>query len=803
MKLKSLFILLLASVLPSFTYAQNITQVVKGQILDAQSELPLIGATIELISDSKQLGSSTDIDGYFSLTGVPVGRQGFAIHYLGYESITLPNVEVGAGKQVVLEIRMEESLEQLEEVVIIGEVAKDRSQNELATISSRQFSMEEVNRYSGGRSDVGRLAGNFAGVSTADDSRNDIVIRGNSPTGVLWRLEGIPIPSPNHFSTVGTTGGPVSALNTNLLKNSDFMTSAFPAEYGNATSGVFDIGFRNGNKDETEYTIQMGAITGFEGMVEGPVRSSSNGSYLVAARYSSVGIAQSLGAEIGTNAVPYYKDLAFKVDLGKSKWGNFSMFGIVAQSDIEFLREEVDETDLFSADDEDARADSKFGVIGIKNNYLINDNTYLRTVLGVSGTSVDFSRDRYYNMDLEDEFSSPFVEGNDRLGRVSLSSYVNKKFDAQLTTRAGILIESYKANLSFKSAEFGIDDDQDGVFDLIKVYDFEGYSTNVEPYVQAQYKINQKWTFNGGLHMQYNSLNDQLVVEPRTALNFKVHPQHTLNLGYGLHHQSQPLPIQLAQKIGDNGMLVTPNRNLGFSRSNHFVLGHDYKINSSWRSKLEVYYQYLDQIPVDQFSSSFSMLNVGADFGFPIDKNNLVNEGTGTNMGIELTLEKFFNQGYYFLLTASAFDSKYKGSDGIERNTAFNNQYVLNLLAGKEFVFGKGKRNTFQVDTKITTAGGRFYTPVDLDASRINQIELRDESQAFSLQYDNYFRWDFKFGFKFNSKKRKFAQSIFFDIQNVTNSMNIFSKNYNRQTNEVNDVFQIGFFPNFIYKLEF
>jgi len=498
-------------------FAQNGTQRVKGQIIDQQSELPLIGATIELLSDDLSLGTSSDIDGFFVLEGVPFGRQNFRAEYLGYELVIIPNVQVTAGKEVVLEIKMQEALLKLDEVVIVAAVEKDRSQNEMATVSSRQFSMEEVNRYSGGRSDVARLAGNFAGVSTADDSRNDIVIRGNSPTGVLWKLEGIPIPSPNHFSTIGTTGGPVSALNTNLLKNSDFMTSAFPAEYGNAISGVFDLGFRNGNKDETEVTLQMGGVTGFEGMIEGPLKGTTNGSYLVAGRYSSVGFAQQLGVDVGTNSVPYYQDVSFKFDFGKSKYGNFSLFGIGGLSDIEFLREEVDETDLFAADDEDARADSRFGVLGLKNNYLLGDNAYLRTVVAVSGTGVEFSRDRYYNMEEEDEFSMPFVVGDNSLVRYSVSTAVNKKFNAQLTTKTGILAEVYSANLSFKSAELGFDFDQDGVFDLIDIYDFEGSSVNVEPYVQSQYKVDDRWTLNGGLHMQYNSLNENLVLEPRAA----------------------------------------------------------------------------------------------------------------------------------------------------------------------------------------------------------------------------------------------------------------------------------------------
>ncbi len=782
--------------------AQNGTQNVKGLVLDKQSEIPLIGATVQLLSTGESNGTTTDIDGQFVLRNIPLGRQTFEVNYLGYEPIVIQNIDVTAGKEVYLNIEMEESLVTLDEVVITAAIDKDKSINDMATVSSRQFSMEEVNRYSGGRSDVGRLAGNFAGVSTADDSRNDIVIRGNSPTGLLWRLEGIPIPSPNHFSTVGTTGGPVSALNPNFLKNSDFMTSAFPSEYGNAISGVFDLGFRSGNKDKMEYMAQIGAITGFEAMIEGPISKQNNSSFIIGYRYSFLGIAQALGMNIGTNAVPNYSDISFKLDFGKSKLGNFTLFGIGGTSDIEFLATEVDSTDLFAADDEDARAESKFGVIGLKHNILLNDKSYLRTVVGYSGSSVVFGRDRYYNIGESDEFSSPLVIGDDSQTRLSVSTYYNSKVSNRLTLRGGVLYERVNVNLSQDSGEQGIDDDGDGILDLIEIYKFDETTATVQPFLQGQYKLSKAWTANLGIHGMYYDLNEDIAIEPRAALNWQVTDQHRINLGYGLHSQTQPLPIQLASMIVDNEATY-PNRALGFTRSHQFVLGYDYKINSSWRAKLEVYYQSLFDVPVDVEPSTFSVLNVGADFGFPIDKNNLVNTGTGNNQGVELTLERFFSSGYYFLATGSLFDSKFTPSDGIERNTAFNNQYVLNILGGREFNWGKDKQHRFTFDTKLTTAGGRYYTPVDLEASRVNEFQVLDESQAYDLQYAPYFRWDVKFGIKLNNTKRKFSQALFFDIQNVTNTENIFRQSYNRNTNQVNDVYQIGFFPNFMYKVEF
>jgi len=260
------------------------TGAIKGLVIDKQSEIPLQGATIELLNQEKSTGVETNKNGYFTLNNVPLGRQAIRISFIGYESITLPNLDVTSGKDVVVNINLTETFGTLETIVITNETNKDRPINKLTSISARQFSVEDVNRFSGGRSDVGRLAANFAGVSAPDDSRNDIVVRGNSPTGLLWQLEGIPIPSPNHFSTLGTTGGPVSALNPNILKNSDFITSAFPAEYGNAIGGVFDLGFRKGNIDDNEYSLQVGVFTGVEAMAEGPI-GKKQGSFLVAGRY--------------------------------------------------------------------------------------------------------------------------------------------------------------------------------------------------------------------------------------------------------------------------------------------------------------------------------------------------------------------------------------------------------------------------------------------------------------------------------------------------------------------------------------
>lgn len=775
------------------------TGTIKGIVLDKQSENPLEGATIELMHMQMATGTITDLDGRFSLENVPVGRQTLRISYIGFESTTVSNVEVTTGKDVFITVTLLESFNQLEEVVLTNTDAKNKSVNKLATVSARQFGVEEVTRFSGGRSDVGRLAANFAGVSAPDDSRNDIVIRGNSPTGLLWRLEGVPIPSPNHYSTSGTTGGPVSALNPNLLKNSDFITSAFPAEYGNAIGGVFDLGFRKGNADDYEYTLQTGIFTGVEAMAEGPL-GKNRGSFLIAARYSLVSLL-GIGAG-GTSATPNYNDVSFNIDFGRVNSGTLSAFGIFGTSDIEFLGNDIDPDDLFAAEDENSYVDSRFGVLGLKYNLSLNQNSFLRTIASVSYSGNEFTADRFIEMGTPQERLIRYTDVDDSETRFTASSLFNTKLNNRLTFRTGLLVEAFNVQSLLLDRTEQADNNADGDPDLVTFRDIDENIALWQPYVQGQFRITEKLTFNAGLHAQYSSLNSQWVWEPRAAINYSPFPNHIFNMGYGLHHQSVSLPLLFLNE-NVNGEILQTNKSLDFVQSNHYVLGYDARLADSWRAKVEIYYQDIDKAGVEPFPSSYSTLTEGADFGFDNDRVSLVNEGTGHNQGVELTLEKFFSRGYYGLLTGSFFESKYKGSDGMERNTPFNNGHVVNLLAGKEFKAGPSGKNIWFVDTRLTTSGGRYYTPVDLEASQQAGFEILREDLAYSQQYDAYFRWDVKFGLKINSRNKKRSHQFYVDLQNVTANENIFVERYNRLTNNIDRVDQIGFFPDFGYKFQF
>jgi hypothetical protein len=783
--------LLASLLLTSHLFAQMTTQNLKGQVLDKQSKALLVGATVIILGNDSKFASVTDINGNFKIENVPVGRYDVKVNYVGYKEIVISNIQMTAGKEVLLDIELEENIHSFNEVTING-VKKNETINEMTSVSARSFSTEEVNRFAGGRSDPSRLAANFAGVSTPDDSRNDIVIRGNSPTGVLWRIDGLNVPNPNHFSTIGTTGGPVSGLNTNVLKNSDFFTSAFPSEYGNANAGVFDIGFRKGNSEKREHTFQFGALTGLELMTEGPINKKKGSSYLFAYRYSFTGFAQALGLSIGTTATPFYQDLSFKINGGQTKIGRFTLFGLGGISKIDFKHDKIDSSDLFADPTKDSYFTSNIGLIGLKHFIRVNSKSYINTVIGTTYAASIYKED---TISVNDKKAANVLDNQVIQKRYILNTSFNSKINARLFFKAGIIGELINLDLFYKSRQF--------TPEWLQIWDYHDYTSLIQAYAHVKYNINTKVILNAGIHAQYLTLNNSKSIEPRVGLKYQIDKKNTLSLGYGMHSQMQPTDIYFYRSQLSNGSYVQSNKDLDFTRSQHFVMGYDILPINDWRIKAEVYYQILSKVPVTIAKSSFSMLNNGASFN-PNEIGFLENKGTGSNYGLELTLEKFYSKGYYGLVTGTIYQSKYKGSDGLEHNTAFNGQFVYNVLLGKEIKVGKNKRNVWTFDIKMTQAGGRYFTPIDLEASRLNRQEvLKGDAYAFSERNPNFFRLDVKTGMVFNSPKRKLSQSLFFDIQNITNNKNVFAQRYNPVTRNINTAYQIGFFPNFVYRVQF
>lgn len=755
------------------------TQTIRGVILDQESKQPLVGATVTVVGET--MGATTDPDGNFKIFKVPVGRRTLKVSYIGYEPLTVPDVMVTAGKEVVLTLTLSESVNKMDEVTITYDRKKDRTvtNNEMAVVSSRSFNPDDTKKFAGALGDPSRMAANFAGVISGNDSRNDIVVRGNSPNAMLWQMEGVNIPNPNHFGSNFNTGGPVSMLNANNIAKSDFFTSAFPAQYGNANGGVFDLSLREGNNQKREFVGQVG-FNGFELGAEGPFSKNSKASYVINYRYSTLALMQDAGINVGTGAAtPLYQDMNFKITAPTKNKGKFSIWGMGGISSIDLLGRDVDTTEInfYGARDENTLPRYRAGVVAASYEKSLNQKTYAKFTLAAGGNK------NYFTIDSIDYIADAnYRRGEGSFSDVKYSAILNitHKLNAKNSIHAG-------ANHDMSRFDyFNKDVYNFGTIDTIRVKQ-NGTINLSQAYAQWKHRFNARLSANVGLHFQYFDVNKQFVAEPRLGVRYAMNEKQSINVGYGLHHQNMPTyNLFVRNEFGQE-----TNKDVKFTQSNHFVLGYENSFSASWKLKTEVYYQILSKVPVSNYPSSFSMLNVGAAF-VPSDENDLVNAGSGKNYGLELTLERFFNKGFYMLMTGSLFESKYKGSDGIERNTAFNTNYAANILAGKEVAIGK-KGDILYGNFKASRIGGRYFTPLDLDASKIAGRPIFDYSRPFSEKQPDYFRIDMKIGWRRDFKKSSMEFAV--DLQNITNHQNIFSQGYNKYTNTISYEYQTGFFP--------
>jgi hypothetical protein len=766
------------------------TQTIRGHVVDEISQTPLIGVSVAVVSDKGiLLGATTDEQGNFRIEKVPVGRQTLKVTYIGYEDQTVSNVVVTAGKEIVLHFGLVERVSELNEVVITADTKEDKTatNNDLAVVSSRSFNVDDTKRYAGALGDPSRMAANFAGVVGGDDSRNDIVVRGNSPTGMLWQLEGLNIPNPNHFGALVATGGPVSILNNNNLDKSDFLTSAFPSQYGNATAGVFDLKLRDGNNEQREFITQVG-FNGFELGAEGPFSKKSKASFIVNYRYSTLAVFQTLGLQFGTGSnTPLYQDLNFKVSIPTGNKGKVSIFGLGGKSSIDLLGSKADldgENNLYGSENQDQFPKYKTGIAGITYELNLSEKTFAKLTAGVSATDEDWHADSLVR-DSENEVIAKHRQGEAAFTtkKYSLNFYTRTKFNNKNSITSGFTVDAMNFGLYNRSIYANLDRDS------VRL-DMDENTQLYQAHTTWRHRFTNQLSLNTGVHTQYYALNKQIVAEPRMSLQYVINGKHAVSVGYGIHNQIQNITTAFLLTKTPQGNVLT-NKDLGFTSSNHYVFTYDWNISSNVRIKAETYYQTLNNVPVERDRGSFSALNTGVSFG-PADVDSLVNKGTGKNYGFELTLERFYNKGYYFLVTTSLFDSKYKGSDGVERNTAFNTQYVVNVLGGKEWKLGK-KGKFLSLNLKLTTIGGKPLTPVDFALSQQRGRTVYRNDQAFSQRQDAYFRTDIKLSYR--KEYQKSTLEISLDLQNVTNNQNIFMQSYNPRTNTVVTQYQQAFFP--------
>lgn len=780
-------ILFLIGVLMSLSFrcfSQSGFQTVRGTVVDKISQAPLPDVKVQVLNLTPMIAAMTDSSGNFSLKEVPVGAQSLKISVFGYKELTLQNLSVNAGKELVLNIQMEEEVTNLKEVSAKANFEKNKALNEMSAVSTRTFSVEETQKFAAAVNDPARMATSFAGVVTADDGNNHISIRGNSPNGLLWRMEGVDIPNPNHFSSIGSSGGGISILSSQLLSNSDFSTGAFAAEYGNALSGVFDLHLRKGNNQKREYTIQTGFL-GLDIAAEGPFKQGYAGSYLINYRYSTLSLLGKIGVPLG-DAITNFQDLSYHLYLPTQKAGNFSLFGFTGLS---YQKEDpVKDSLVWEVDPGKQYKDnfySNTGAYGVTHFKLFKNRSYLKTALVFSGTENGFYLEKLQTdySTLETQYRESYLQS-----KWTLSSSYTRKWSSKTSLRSGFIIN----RLNYKLKEEMLEDGS------LRTYLNSGGNTyTLQAYAQLQQKIGSKLTGNIGVHYLHLFLNNTYSLEPRASLKYKLTNRQNVTLGYGLHSQVQTLAMYFIRNEATEGIQY-PNKNLDLNKAHHLVLAYDIMLNAVTHLKIESYYQHLFQIPISA-DSSLNYCSLNQLDGY--SNLAMTNGGIAKNYGLELTFERYLSKGFYYLLSASLFESKYKFSDQKWYNTRYNTNYSVVLTLGKEWTLSeKRKSRIIGFNIKAMFIGGLRYTSSNGTLQQDGSWDI-SYGTPYANQVPDYSRIDTRVSVKRNYKQ--LTTTLALDFQNTTNRKNIGGQYFDTFTGTQQYWYQTPLIPVLSYRLEF
>lgn len=664
-------------------FARQLTQKVCGTVSDRESHQPLAGTVVVCETCAPVVACTTDSSGWYILN-VPVGRQTFAFSMLGYQPQKVNDILVGSGKAVTLNIELSEQVFETEEISV--KASHNRWLNPMATVSARTLKSDDAARYAAGYFDASRMVTNFAGVASGNsDDSNEIVVRGNSPRGLLWRLEGIEIPNPNHFSNgQGSTGGGYTAVTTNVLSSFDFFSGSFPAEYGNATSGVMDLNLRTGNARQREMSLGL-SVLGAEVSAEGPISKENGSSFLFDYRLADfryLGYLEILKAK-DFGIMPRTSDYAFKSSfrIGTTgaidifAVGGSSMAGDLATNDIQELKDGIDRDEFMET--------QHTAVLGLKfSTALKNNKTYLKSTLGFTyqfTSSINLLSDTLLTKTLtyRDWYEYPAIRFN---------SVINHKYNARHSLRTGLIYNLLQGTM------FAIKLKTQQSYDtLINTLAFGSYGS---AFIQWKYQSGNILETNLGCHLFLSQITREIIPEPRFGMILYLPGQRTFNMGIGFHSRLEPLSIYHYLTKISSTVREARNTDLKASRAFHLTTGFSRTFSNNVHFMLEAYYQYLWALPVNELSTGkFSIIN---SFG-GIPDMIMTNKGFAKNKGLELTLEKPFSNHYFFLATASFFNSTYRGADGFWHNTFFNTNYVTNIIGGKEFQMGRQGRNILEI----------------------------------------------------------------------------------------------------------
>jgi len=423
------------------------------------------------------------------------------------------------------------------------------------------------------------------------------------------------------------------------------------------------------------------------------------------------------------------------------------------------------------------------GAISLNHTVNLGKNTFLKSSIVATGNQITYTYDQYRTETL----LKPKDSTNYTSSKFAFTTNITHKFGKSITNKTGIILNDLQYAIVIKS-----ENPSNGNF--MEYINEKGTTQTAQFYNQTKVDVTDNLSVNVGLHSQYFVLNNRKTLEPRASLKWHFSENQTISLGYGNHSQIENIGIYLAESKDANGKIFSPNKNLNFARANHYVIGYDLRLGEYAHLKFEPYYQQLYNIPIVR-GSSFSLLNSSETWY----NDSMINNGTGINRGLDITLERYLHNNFYCMSTISLFDSKYTAGDSIERNTRYNNHYVMNVIVGREFFFSD--KNVLGVNIKGIVNGGEWYTPIDLNASIAANREVLDNRNIYNKQSPTFWYIDASVTWKKNHPKWTGTWSL--QIKNLLNQQPIMGYVYNAYSKSIETQKGFGILPFLNYKVEF
>ena len=790
---------LMVCAFPVFLQAQTLS----GSVRDADNGSPIGGASVQLFrmqSESTPLGLASDPDGLFTFEGLKPGYYRCEISAVGYDTRSFGELLVAAGKDQRLEATLLKSNNTLPDVTISAVRFGARPVQPLGEVA---LTRDQTLRFPAMFFDPGRLAAVYPGAVQTDDGTNGLSIRGNNPSALRWRLFGADVVNPNHLPNAGTfsdravaAGGGVLMFSAQMMDNSALLTGNYSASMGDALGGVLDMNLRNGNKRQQEFTLQAGLI-GFDVAAEGPFnpKKSNSPSYLANYRYSTVGLLGQLGVSFGDESINF-QDISFNIHFPGKKGGGWNLFGMGGQSVNKFTHKADTTVIKLHKERFDIDFESRTGIAGLNGLSKLGDRTWLKTVLVLSAQENQRDANLVRGTNLEN-----FNRQQDEITEMRLAGIVSLHHQVDANTRLQGGLSLNQINYTPQATNYIVGQR----FEL----PFQSLSTLLAwGWVQADWRSNtNRWSAQAGMNYTQLSHNDSKAILPRFTLGYRLNARQQLVLGYTAESQMQA-----------PGIYTTPtdfpgldNRGLDFTRAQQTGLKYIWNNGKNLVLRAEVFYQQLYEVPsfAPGISSTppdilFSVLNQSEWLRRPA---NLENVGSGRNAGLELSAERFLNNGWFWLANLTLLDSKFKVNDEVEwLDTRWNSRHIFNAVAGKEWsrLKGETRYKTFGVNARFVWTGGFLDRPIDLLASQQNFFqETRYVGyEGYSIEYPDYYRADLRVYWKRSLGNRR-NSTFAMDFQNVTARKNVAYYYFEPLTGGVKAKYQLEFIPNISWKLEF